>query len=258
MYIDTHAHLYLEQFESDRNTIIERAISKNVKKIFLPNIDSSTTESMLNLVASFPDICFPMMGLHPCSVKENYQKELSHVKEELKRQKYYGIGETGIDLYWDKTFKNNQINSFLEQIELAYEYSLPIIIHSRDSLDLTIELISENQRGSLRGIFHCFNGNIEQCKKILDANFMMGLGGVITFKNAKLDDMIKYLPTENILLETDAPYLSPVPYRGKRNESSYIPLVAQKISEVKGISVNEIEEITSQNAAKLFGIDLLS
>lgn len=255
MYIDTHAHLYLEQFDNDRDEVISKAISNDVKKIFLPNIDSTTTDKMMSACERYPDVCFPMMGLHPCSVKENYKEELEHVITKLQENKFYGIGETGIDLYWDKTYKDFQIEAFEEQIDLAYEYQLPVIIHSRESLDLTIDIIAKKQKGSLRGIFHCFNGSIKQCEKILDSNFMMGLGGVITFKNAKLDEMIKFMPLENMLLETDAPYLSPVPYRGKRNQSSYIPLVAKKISEIKHLSLDEVQQKTTQNAIKLFGIN---
>lgn len=254
MYIDSHAHLYLEQFDEDRNEIIKRCIDNNVQKVFLPNIDSSTTESMLQLSKDFPEVCFPMIGLHPCSVKENYEDELKHIEEQLKLNKFYGIGETGIDLYWDKTFKSSQIKAFEYQIDLAIQLDLPVIIHSRDSLDLTIDIITQHQNGNLKGIFHCFNGDKEQCKKVMDNNFHMGLGGVITFKNARLDEMIKYMSFNHMLLETDAPYLSPVPYRGKRNESSYIPLVAKKISEIKNVPIDLVMKHTTENAKRIFCI----
>jgi len=254
MYIDTHAHLYSEQFNDDQNDMVQRAIDANVQKMFLPNIDSTTIPAMHQLCEKFPNHCYPMMGLHPCSVKGDYKKELEIVKKQIDEQKYFGVGETGIDLYWDTTFKVEQIEAFKFQINLAKENNLPIIIHSRESLDMTIQIIEESQDGNLRGVFHCFNGSIAQSKKIVDLNFMMGLGGVITFKNANLDEMIKELPCEKIILETDAPYLSPVPYRGKRNESAYIPLVAQKLSEIRNEVIGSIMSYTTENASKLFGI----
>ncbi len=255
MYIDTHAHLYLEQFDKDIDEIMLNAQSAQVGKVFLPNIDRSSIDSLLNLSNNYPNQCYPMIGLHPCSVNAEYEIELDYMYKLLKEKKFYGVGETGIDLYWDKSFKKEQINSFKRQIEWAKEFDLPVIIHSRDALDLTIEIIESAQDGNLKGIFHCFNGTIEQCQKIVDKNFMMGIGGIVTYKNAKLDEMIKYLPLDALLLETDAPYLSPVPYRGKRNESAYIPLIAQKIADVKSISKEQIMEITSANALKLFNVD---
>jgi len=254
MYIDTHAHLYSEKFDEDIKHVIQRALDLDIRKIFLPNIDSNTTDAMNALAKAFPNICYPMIGLHPCSVKENYKDELKHIDDELENNTYYGIGETGIDLYWDQTFKSQQIEAFEYQIELAKQNNLPIIIHSRESLDLTIDLIAKNQDGNLKGIFHCFNGTVEQCQKILDANFLMGLGGVITYKNAKLDDMLSFIPLESVVLETDAPYLSPVPFRGKRNESSYMVQVAEKLSLVKACSLKLIEEKTTLNAEALFRI----
>ena len=256
MFIDTHAHLYLEQFTEDIDTVIENAVKMNVQKIFLPNIDSSTTKAMLDLHAEYPENCYPMIGLHPCSVKENYRDELAHIDEELSKRRYYGIGETGIDLYWDTQFKSEQIECFEYQIELAKKLSLPVIIHSRESLDLTIELISKHQDGSLKGIFHCFNGTIDQCKKVCETGFMMGLGGVISYKNAKLDDMVRFMPMENMVLETDSPYLTPVPHRGKRNESSYIPLIASKVSEIRSIDLKTVMDQTTINAMNIFGIEV--
>lgn len=256
MLIDTHAHLYLEQFNEDIDTVLENAIKMNVTKIFLPNIEKGTTHSMLALCDSYPDMCYPMIGLHPCSVSESYEEELEHIIEELSKRKYYGIGETGIDLYWDKSFKDEQVLCFERQIELAKQHDLPVIIHSRESLDLTIELIAKHQDGSLKGIFHCFNGTIEQCKKVIELNFMMGLGGVITYKNAGLDEMVKFLPFENMVLETDSPYLTPVPHRGKRNESAYVSLVASKVAEIKEVSLKQVIDLTTINAANLFGIEV--
>jgi len=252
MFVDTHAHLYLEQFNEDIDIIIRRAMDSNVKKIYLPNIDSSTINQMHDLEDKFPEQCFSMMGLHPCSVKEDYKQELNLLSSWLEKRKYHGIGETGIDLYWDKTFKEQQIEAFEFQIDLAKKYKLPIIIHSRESLDLTIEIIEKHQSEGLKGIFHCFNGTINQAQKILDCNFTMGLGGVISYKNAKLGDMVSFLPEASYVLETDAPYLSPVPYRGKRNESSYIPVIANKVAEFKEISVEEVMVQTTKNALRLF------
>lgn len=252
MFVDSHAHLYSEQFNEDIFEVLTRAQEMKVNRIFLPNIDSDSISAMKGLAEKYPNLCYPMMGLHPCHVKENFQDELNIVEAELAANKYYGVGETGIDLYWDTNFKKEQITAFEFQIDLSKKYALPIIIHSRESLDLTIELISKHQDGSLTGIFHCFNGTVDQCRKIADMGFMMGLGGVITFKKANLGEMVSYLPEQHLLLETDAPYLSPVPYRGKRNESSYIPLVARKIAEFKNLEVEQIAKITSENSQKLF------
>ena len=254
MFIDTHAHLYLNQFQDDIDDVILRAKDNHVEKIFLPNIDCSTIDALHELSDNYPNICYPMMGLHPCSVKENYKEELNLIDSKFQSKKYYGVGETGIDLYWDTSFKNEQIEAFEIQIEMAKQYGLPIIIHSRDSLDLTIEVIAKNYSDNLRGIFHCFNGTIEQAKRILDLNFHMGIGGVTTFKNAKMDDVLRYIPIENMVLETDAPYLSPVPYRGQRNESSYLPLIAEKLALVKSVAVEEIKLQTTLEAKRLFGL----
>jgi len=252
MYIDTHAHLYSEQFNEDIDVVINNAINAKVLKIYLPNIDLQSIEGMNLLQRTYPDHCFPMMGLHPCSVKDDYQDVLKTMKGFLDNGLYFGIGETGIDLYWDITFKTEQIDAFETQIEWAKSSGLPIIIHSRESLDLTIEIIEKHKSESLKGIFHCFNGTVDQCKRIVDIDFMMGLGGVTTFKKANLDDMIRYLPMNNMLLETDAPYLAPTPFRGKRNESSYIPLIAEKIADIRNVDIEEIMEATTINASKIF------
>ncbi len=254
MFIDTHAHLYLEQFHNDRSSIISNAIDADVKKIFLPNIDSTTTKAMLALASEFSDVCFPMIGLHPCSVKENYKSEIKHITDQLSNNKFYGIGETGIDLYWDKTYIDEQTRAFDVQIQIAKDANLPIIIHSRESLDITIKLITKHQDGNLRGIFHCFNGTIAQCQQIQDIGFMMGLGGVITYKKANLGPMVANMSPDNLVLETDAPYLSPVPFRGKRNESRHIVTIAEKISEFRGESLEVIRKVTTDNAKKLFAI----
>jgi len=255
MFIDTHAHLYLENFSEDINDVVQEALNNKVSRIFLPNIDSKSIESLHRLSDTFPDNCFPMMGLHPCSVKENFKDELDLMSKLLNTRKYYGIGETGVDLYWDKTYKKEQIIAFEAQIEWAKNYQLPIIIHSRDSLDITIDIISEYQDGSLSGIFHCFNGTIDQCQKIVDNNFLMGIGGIVTYKNAGLDEMIKYLPEDKLLLETDSPYLSPVPYRGKRNQSAYIPIIAEKIAQIRGVDIEIIMKQSTENAQRIFKLN---
>ncbi len=254
MFIDTHTHLFSDKFQDDIDAVIERAIDKDVLKFFLPNIDSSTTSAMNALAAKYPKNCYPMIGLHPCSVKENYKLELQHIEEELAEKRYYGIGETGIDLYWDTTFKDEQIIAFKHQVELGREHNLPIIIHSRECLDLTIEIITELQRGDLKGIFHCFNGNQEQCHKIEGLGFMMGLGGVVTFKSAKMSEVVKVMNADSIVLETDSPYLSPTPHRGKRNESSYLIHVAEKIAQFRESSLEEIRVISTTNAKVLFDL----
>jgi len=252
MYIDTHAHLYSEKFNEDIDVVINSAINANVLKIYLPNIDLESINTMHTLAETYPNNCYPMMGLHPCSVKENFKSILQKMKAYLDERGYHGIGETGVDLYWDTTFEKEQIEAFEIQIEWAKEFGLPIIIHSRDSLDLTIEIIEKHKGDNLTGIFHCFNGTTDQCKRIVDANFMMGLGGVVTFKKANLEEMIAYMPMDRMLLETDAPYLAPTPFRGKRNESSYIPLIAEKIATVRNVGVEEIMHTTTSNANRIF------
>ena len=254
MYIDTHAHLYLEQFNEDIQEVLKKSKNSGVEKIFLPNINSGTIEAMNLLATEYPDLCYPMVGLHPCYVKEDYKDELARVSKELESHTYYGVGETGVDLYWDVTYKKQQIEAFEYQIDLAKKHSLPIIIHSRDCLDLTLDIIESNQDGSLTGIFHCFNGDKAQCKRAADMGFHMGLGGVVTFKKANLGDMVAYAPQDYLLLETDAPYLSPSPHRGKRNESSFLPLVAMKIAEFRAQSVIDVRNYTTANAEKLFKI----
>ena len=254
MFIDTHTHLFSDKFQGDIDEVIMRAIDSDVLKFFLPNIDSSTTAAMNALSARYPENCYPMIGLHPCSVKEDYKKELLHIEQELAEKRYYGIGETEIDLYWDTTFKADQETAFRHQIELGREHDLPIIIHSRECLDLTIAIIAELQRGDLMGIFHCFNGNQEQCRKIEDAGFMMGLGGVVTFKSAKMSEVVEMMNADNIVLETDSPYLAPTPHRGKRNESSFLIHVADKVAEFRGMTTEEVRDMSTANAKLLFNL----
>lgn len=252
MLIDSHCHIYLEEFETDRNIMVERAIKAGVDKFIMPAIDSKTHEDLLNAEKSFKGLAFAMMGLHPCSVKENYLQELQIVKAYLEKRKFVAIGEIGLDYFWDITYMEQQKETMATQIKWALEYNLPIVIHSRNSTDDCIEMVEAHQNGELKGVFHCFSGTIEQAQKITDLGFFLGIGGVLTFKNAGLDKVIEKIGLENILLETDAPYLAPVPYRGKRNECSYIKLVAEKLSQIKGVPIEEIQEITSANTKKLF------
>jgi len=252
MYTDTHTHLYDEQFQADENEMIQRAIDTGVMKMYMPNCDSTTIEPMLRITDKWPSNCFPMMGLHPCYVKENYKAELDIVIQSLSQRKFYAIGEIGLDYYWDLSFKEQQIEAFGTQIGLALQYGLPIVIHSRESIEDCIDIVRKNQDGKLSGIFHCFSGTLGQAKKIIETGLYLGIGGVVTYKKSSLADIIKEVPLSNIVLETDAPYLAPVPYRGKRNESSYIPIIAAKIAEIKGIAIEEVASITRQNAEKIF------
>ncbi len=251
-FIDTHAHIYLSAFDEDRNKVIARAIKNNVTKIFLPNIDSSSVKGMLDLCNDFPDNCFPMIGLHPTSVKKDFENELINVDTQLKSEKFIAIGETGIDLYWDKTFLEEQIIAFKEQIKLAKFFNLPIVIHTRDSFKEVFKILDEVNDTKLNGVFHCFSGNIEEANKAISYGFKLGIGGVITFKNSKLVEVIKNINIKHIILETDAPFLSPMPYRGKRNESLYINIIAKKISELYNEKIEIIAEATTQNAEQLF------
>jgi len=254
MLIDTHSHIYSEEFIHDRDEALQRAYSSGVKKIILPNIDSGSIKHMLDLAEAYPHLCYPLMGLHPTSVDEDYKDELQAVEYWLEKRKFYGIGEIGIDLYWDKKFVNEQKEVFRHQIKLAKKYDLPIIIHVRSSFDETLEIVKQEQDGSLRGIFHCFSGNEVEAQKVVDLGFLLGIGGVLTFKNSSLDEVIKTVAIQNLVLETDAPYLSPVPKRGKRNESAYLVYIAQKVAEIYDLSVAKVAEITTSNARNLFGI----
>lgn len=252
MFIDTHTHLYSEEFDADRFDRINDAISKSVNKFYMPNVDSRTIEGMLQLEVHFPDQCFPMMGLHPCSVKENYREELDIVKKWLDLRRFSAIGEIGIDLYWDKTFFKEQTLAFREQIYWALEYNYTIVIHCRNAFDEIFSILKSYDKLP-KGIFHCFSGDFIQAEKILSlGNFKLGIGGVVTFKNSGLDKVVEQIPLHDLVLETDAPYLAPVPYRGKRNESAYIPLIAQKIADIKNISVEEVARVTTENAIEIF------
>ncbi len=252
MYIDTHTHLYSEEFNADRNAVILSAINLGVEKLFLPNVDSSSIQGMLELEQQFANHCFPMMGLHPCSVKENYLEELTIIKSWLDKRRFFAIGEIGMDLYWDKTFVKEQEWVFRQQIEWAMEFNYTIVIHCRNAFDEIFAVLKSYPKLP-KGIFHCFSGTFEQAKHILDlGNFKLGIGGVITFKNSGLDKVVEQLSIHNIVLETDAPYLAPNPHRGKRNESAYIPLVAQKIADLKQLSLEDVALITTKNAEEIF------
>jgi TatD DNase family protein len=252
MYIDSHAHIYAEEFDGDRVEAIRRAQDINVGKIVMPNVDHTTIDIMMETESHFPELCYATIGLHPCSVKKDFNKELYIVEQWLSKRKFSAIGEMGTDLYWDKTFWAQQQEAFEIQIGWAKQYDLPVILHCRETLDESIAMIERLQDGKLRGVFHCFNGNADQAKKIIALNFFLGIGGVSTFKKGGLDTVLPNVAIENILLETDSPYLAPVPHRGKRNEPSYLPIIAGRIAEIKNISIEEVQRQTTKNALQLF------
>lgn len=252
MLIDTHTHLYAQEFNADREQLISKAIKNNIKKFYLPNIDSESIGIMHDLEQKYPEHCFAMMGLHPCSVKENVEDELKLVEEWLKKRKYVAVGEIGIDLYWDKTFLKEQQYAFKKQIQWALDFDYGISIHCRDAFDEVYEILTSFDQLP-RSIFHCFSGSIEQAQKIVAlGKFKLGIGGVVTFKNSGLDKVVQAIPLEHLVLETDAPYLAPVPHRGKRNEPGYIMEVARKVAEIKSTSLMEVEEVTERNANFIF------
>jgi TatD DNase family protein len=250
--IDTHSHLYSEEFKEDIEDILQKSNAAGVSRVYLPAIDSNSHEMMLALADKHPDYCIPMMGLHPCYVDDRFEDELDIVKAWLEKRPFAAIGEIGLDFYHSVAFKAQQEIAFQIQIEWAIAKDLPIVIHSRSSMDECIKMIAQHGKGKARGIFHCFGGDERQAKKVIDLGFYLGIGGVVTYKNAGLAKIVEETPLENLVLETDAPYLSPVPYRGKRNESSYVVHVAEKIAELKGISIEKVDEITSTNAKKIF------
>ena len=251
-FIDTHTHLYLKEFSNDIDEVIKRAEEAGVNKFFLPAIDSAETSAMFQLEKLFPDKCFAMAGLHPCSVKENYKEELAKVEELLGERKFAAIGETGLDFYWDKTFIKEQYESLSVQAGWALQYDIPLVLHTRNAMQETIDIIKTYRGRGLKGIFHCFGGTLQNAKDIIAQNFYLGIGGVVTYKNSGLAEIIKDIDLKYLVLETDAPYLTPVPYRGKRNESSYLTYIAQKIAEIKNIAVEEVAEITTRNAIEIF------
>ena len=252
--IDTHTHLYLDQFKEDIDDVIANAKQNGVKKFIFPAIDSSHFERMHNLKKKYPNDIFLMSGLHPTDVKENYKDELDFVVNTLKTNSYVAIGEIGIDLYWEKSFLKQQQDAFKFQIRLAIKYDLPIVIHCREAFNEIFEVLDKENCDKLRGIFHCFTGTLDQAKRAIDLGFVLGIGGVVTFKNGGIDKFLHKIDLKNIVLETDSPYLAPVPFRGKRNESSYIIYVLEKLSEIYGISKEKIAEITSKNAEKVFSL----
>ncbi len=250
--IDTHTHLFLSEFDDDRDQVIENARKNGVEKVLLPNVDNTTSLPLFELVDKYPEFCLPMMGLHPTSVNENYKDELRKVEDWLARRNFIAIGEIGIDLYWDKTFKKEQEEAFRYQIGLAKKNNLPIIIHARESFNEIFTIMDELNDENLTGVFHAFTGDNIQAEKIIAWGFKIGIGGIVTFKNAGLDKVVDNIDINHIVLETDSPYLAPVPKRGKRNESAYVLYIAQKIAEIKNISVEEVAEITTRNAKQVF------
>ena len=254
IFTDTHTHLYSEEFEQDRGEMIQRAINAGVSRFFIPAIDSTCTQAMYDLEQDFPENVFLMMGLHPTYVKDNYEAELAHVASELAKRKFYAIGEIGIDLYWDKTHLKEQQVAFRQQIQWAKQYKLPIVIHCREAFDEIFEILEEEKSPELFGIFHCFSGTYEQALQAISYNMLLGIGGVVTFKNGKIDQFLDRIDLRHIVLETDSPYLAPIPFRGKRNESSYVVNVAAKLAIIYNLSVTEIAQITTENSKRVFGI----
>lgn len=252
--IDTHTHLYSEEFAQDIDAVMDRAMKAGVIKCYLPAIDSSATQAMLALENKFPGICIAMMGLHPCYVKANVQEELDHVKSWLDKRDFVAVGEIGLDFYWDKTFEKEQYDAFDLQMQWALDVNRPIVIHTRNAMQETINRVKPFAKKGLKGIFHCFSGSVESARQIIDLGFHLGIGGVLTYKKAGLPEVLEDIPLEWLVLETDAPYLTPVPFRGKRNESSYLVHVLDKLSEVKRLPRAQIAQITTANAEKIFGL----
>lgn len=251
---DTHTHLYYETDPVKRSELMQRCIQNDISRLFLPNVDAASVPLMFELLEAYPGNCYPMLGLHPCSVKDNWEEELAVIQPALHQHKIYAIGEIGIDLYWDKTFLTEQIQAFKLQIKWAKALKLPIVIHCRDAFDEVYQVLLDEQDENLRGIFHCFAGTLEQAEKIIALGFYLGIGGVVTYKNAGLDKILPQIDLKHVVLETDSPYLTPVPYRGKPNESSYLIYVAQKVADLYQIFVEEVAEVTTENSKKIFGV----
>jgi TatD DNase family protein len=250
--IDTHIHLYSSEFGNDRDSLIRDALNCGISKFFLPNIDAESILPMYELCDAYPQHCFPMMGLHPCSVKENYKAEMKKVEEAFSQRKFFAVGETGLDFYWDRTFIPQQEEVFIRHLQLAHELKLPVVIHSRQSTDRIIEIIRSQKHLNVKGIFHCFSGDKRQAEAIIQMGMYLGIGGVLTFKNSGLDKVLEHIPLSHCVLETDAPYLAPAPYRGKQNRPAYLLLVAQKLAEVKQTTPEEVAAVTTANALKIF------
>ncbi|MES2448630.1 MAG: TatD family hydrolase [Bacteroidota bacterium] len=251
---DTHTHIYYETEHEKQALLIERCFAFDVKRLFLPNVDVSSIAMIDQLVAKYPENCFAMAGLHPCDVKEDYEEQLSIIYNCIADRNIFAIGEIGIDLYWDKSTLSIQQDAFKKQIAWAKHLSLPIVIHCREAFDEVFEVLDSEKDEKLRGIFHCFTGDLAQAKRAIDLNFYLGIGGVVTYKKAGLDLVLADIPLSNIVLETDSPYLAPVPYRGKPNESSYLIHIAQKVADIYGISLEEVAEVTTENSRKVFGV----
>lgn len=255
MLVDTHSHLYEESFLPDWDEVVMRCMEADVKKILLPNVDSSTLDALKLTVSKNPDLFLPMMGLHPCSVKENFKDELAIARENLFAGKYIAVGEIGIDLYWDKTFIKEQEQALITQVEWANELNLPVSLHTRESTQMVIDILQDKIVCKQKGVFHCFGGSYEEAKRIIDLGYYLGIGGVVTFKNSKLGEVLKQIGLDKLVLETDSPYLSPDPFRGKRNESSYAKLVALKLCDIFNVSLDEVARQTSYNANTIFKFD---
>jgi len=250
--IDTHTHLFLPEFDADRNNVVQAAVNEGIGKMILPNVDTSTLAPMYEMCNTYPQHCFALTGLHPGAVDSNFEKKLKEIEDSLKNYNNIGIGEIGLDFYWDTTFKAQQLEAFKIQIDWAKTLEMPIAIHVRNSFPEVIDIVTKLKNNRLKGVFHCFTGTIEEAKEIISLGFYLGIGGIVTFKNSGLQQVLQHIAPENILLESDSPYLAPVPYRGKRNESSYVKYTALKISEIYSMSVEEIASITTQNAINLF------
>lgn len=254
-WTDTHAHIYSPEFDKDRAEMMQRCEDQGITSIFMPNVDHTSIDQMMEVEQQWPEKCFAMMGLHPCSVKKDFERELYVVEEWLSRRKFHAVGEIGTDRYWDTTFWEQQQEAFRIQVSWAKQFKLPIVIHCRNSIDETIAMVEELQDGNLRGVFHCFSGTVGQAQRITKLGFFLGIGGVATFKNGGLDSVLPETDLQYIVLETDSPYLAPVPHRGKRNEPSYIPLIATKLAQIKNIGLEELSSMTTANATRLFAIE---
>lgn len=252
--IDSHAHIYTTEFDDDRDQVVERALSVGIEKILLPNIDLESIAPMLATEARYPDVCHSMMGLHPCYVNDNIEHDLAIIRQWFNQHTFIAVGEIGIDLYWDKTYQQQQEFAFRTQLQWAKELNLPVVIHTRDSIDQTLEILKQEQDGTLRGVFHCFGGSLAQAEAINQLGFHLGLGGVSTFKNGGMDKVIPHLDLGFVILETDSPYLAPTPHRGKRNEPLFMELVAQRVADLREMSLSEISQITSKNTKLLFNL----
>ena len=253
-FIDTHSHFYIQDFDEDRDDAVAKSSQAGISHILLPNIDLESIPQLLATCANYPDMCFPLLGLHPCDVQENYQTELQNIFDYFDKYHFVGVGEIGIDLYWSHTYLEQQKEAFRIQIAFAVKHDLPIVVHKRQSYYETIAVLNEFKNEKLRGIFHCYSGSVAHAEEVIEKGFLLGIGGTVTYKSSKLDEVLPHIPIDKIVLETDAPYLTPVPHRGERNNSHYIPLIAQKIADIKQITLEEVAQETTKNAKKLFSL----